>query len=149
MSVNEARTVFGRTLERARSGQAGPEEISRALASLDAIRRQLDGGERRQVELYLGVLEDEWADQVAAAHSEDAPPVLAEAQRLARAALESGGDTAVRLDTAHRALSSLAALSRGLADRAERLAVGRLCEPLVLLVGKLEREVESRREGAR
>ena len=82
MSVNEARTVFGRTMERARTGRAGPDEIGRALATLDAIRRQLEGGERRQVELYLGVLEDEWADQVAATRSEDTPPGLAEAQRI-------------------------------------------------------------------
>lgn len=149
MSVNEARSVFGRTLERARRGRAGPDEVGRALASLDAIRRQLEGGERRQVELYLGVLEDEWADQVAAAHTEDAPPGLASAQRLARAALDAGGDAATRLDTARRALVALTALSAELTDRAERLAVGRLYEPLVLLVSKLEHELGTTPEGSR
>lgn len=149
MSVNEARTVFGRTLQRARAGRVGPEEIGRALTSLDAIRRQLEGGERRQVELYLGVLEDEWADQMAAAHIEDAPPGLARAQRLARAALDADGDAAGRLDAAREALATLGDISGALADRAERLAVGRLCEPLVLLVSKLERELGGRPEGRR
>jgi hypothetical protein len=140
MTVAEARDLFSRTVHDARMGCIDPRGISAAMERLSRMRDRLRGRERRQVELYLGLLEDEWLDLSAVVPTPDPASPLRLAQELLLETFEQGGSRSLRLSTARATLNRLAELAREANDAGQRTAIARLAEPVMLLIRKLERD---------
>jgi hypothetical protein len=141
MTVAEARDLFSRTVHDARIGCIDGPAIRRAMDRLARIRDRMRGRERRQIELYLGLLEDEWLEGSPIAPAPDPSSHLRRAQQLLLDTFERDGCPPVRLANARTALEQLAELARDAGDAGERTAIARLAEPVVLLIRKLEREL--------
>ena len=141
MSVEEARALFSRTVHAARLGTLDEPAARAALAGLAAIRDRLEGVRRRQVDLYMRLLEQEWVDAAAAVPCQDSGPQHQQAQQIMVEAFEQPGDALVRLARARAALEHIARLAQQTAGRTERMAIARLSEPLLLLISKLESEL--------
>lgn len=137
-TIESARTIFSRAARHIRLGGDGNGLLRDALAQLAAMRDALRGSERRQVEIYLGLLQEEWADRPTAAFIVGAPAHLGEAQRVVLHAFQQEGSRSHRLATTREALGALAILARQASDRGERSAIARLSEPVILLLNKLE-----------
>jgi hypothetical protein len=141
MSVEEARALFSRTVHAARLGTLDEPGARAAVAELAAIRDRLDGPRRRQVDLYLRLLEQEWVDTAAAVPGQESGPLHQQARQLMMDAFEQPGEPLVRLARARSALEAIARLAQQTAERTERMAIARLSEPLLLLISKLESEL--------
>lgn len=132
-TVEAARDIFSRTTRDIRAAaEGGPGRLRGAMAQLVAIRDGLRGRERRQVEIYLGLLEEEWEDRPALEPGGGSPG-LDEARALVRDALRQR-----RRDVTRAALDRLAALARAAPGRSERSAIARLAEPVILLQTTLD-----------
>jgi hypothetical protein len=138
-SIESARAIFSAAAREIRQGADAPRTLREALRQLASIRDRLRGRERRQVEIYIGLLQDEWNDRPTAVLAAVAPPHLSEAQHVVLHALQQEGPPARRLTLVREALDRLATLARQAGDRRERAAIARLAEPVILLMGKLER----------
>jgi hypothetical protein len=140
MTLNEARTRFTRTVHEARLGTLDAARMREARAHLLAIRDGLGGRDRRQVEIYLSMLVHEWIDPPPPSPAPRSSDGIQEAQQLVMDAFQQEGTCLLRLAQAIAALERIAQLAKEAADRTERTAITLLCEPLVLLIARLERE---------
>jgi hypothetical protein len=141
MTIGEARDLFSRTVHEARLGCIDGIGIKRAIDRLARVRDRKRGRERRQIELYLGLLEDEWQDATALTATTAPGGRVGHAQRVLLETLQLDGPRPLRLTAARSALTQLVELAREADGPGERAAIARLSEPLILLVRKLEREL--------
>jgi hypothetical protein len=140
MTIEEARELWSRAVGAVRRGRLRPDGYRAVRERLLAIREGFGEPERSRVELYLDLLAEEWADATAAAPSSEASEQLRRAQQVLADGMREDDDRDARAARARTALRALHQLAEEAAEPAERLAIGRLCEPLTLLLGKLERE---------
>lgn len=141
MTLNDARTLFSRTVHEVRLGTLDAAGVREARAQLVAIRDRLNGRARQQVELYLSMLDDDWIEPPPTAPRPGVSDGARETQQLVLDAFERHSRCLLRLAEAIGTLERIAELSREAADRAERMTIAELCEPLVLLISRLEREL--------
>jgi hypothetical protein len=140
MTIEEAKELWSRAVAAVRGGHLTPDGYRAVRERLARIRDGFEEPERARVELYLDLLAEEWADATAATPSSEATEELREAQAVLAGAMREEGDHGTRVARARTALRALHALAEQADEPAVRMAIGRLCEPLTLLLGKLEHE---------
>ena len=140
MTIEEARELWGRAVGAVRTGRLRPDAYRAIRERLIAIRDEFGEPERARLELYLDLLAEEWADATAATPSGGTTEHLRRAQQVLADGMREEGDPSARTLRAQVALRTLQDLAEEADEPAERMAIGRLCEPLTLLLGKLEHE---------
>jgi hypothetical protein len=140
MTIEEARELWSRAVGAVRAGRLRPDAYRAIRERLIAIRDGFGEPERARLELYLDLLAEEWADATAATPSDEATERLRRAQHALADGMREEGDRSARMLRARVALRTLQDLAEEADEPAERMAIGRMCEPLTLLLGKLEHE---------
>lgn len=140
MTIEEARELWSRAVGAVRAGRLRPDAYRTVRERLVTIRDGFEEPERARLELYLDLLAEEWADATAATPSIEATERLRQAQDVLVDGLREEGDRSARTLRARGALRALQHLAEEADEPAERMAIGRMCEPLTLLLGKLEHE---------
>lgn len=140
MTIEEAKELWSRAVGAVRAGRLRPDEYRTIRSRLVAIRDGFGEPDRARIELYLDLLAEEWADATAAVPSSGSTEQLRQAQHTLAEGMREEGDRSARLGRARVALRTLQDLAEEADEPAERMAIGRMCEPLTLLLGKLEHE---------
>ena len=140
MTIDEARALWSRAVGAVRNGHLAPDGYRAVRERLIAIRDGFEGPERSRIELYLDLLAQEWADATAATPSSEATQELRRAQAVLADGMREEGDRSTRMVRARVALATLLDLAKEADEPAERMAIRRMCEPLTLLLRKLEHE---------
>ncbi|MBO0691175.1 MAG: hypothetical protein J2P40_16595 [Candidatus Dormibacteraeota bacterium] len=140
MTIEEARELWSRAVGAVRTGRLRPDAYRTIRERLVVIRDGFGEPERARLELYLDLLAEEWADATAATPSTEATERLRQAQDVLADGMREDGDRRARMLRARVALRALGDLAEEADEPTERMAIGRMCEPLTLLLGKLEHE---------